>query len=142
VVDGTVLVHPYRFHRASHREDALSCLNHLNHLPIWREANRLLLEVEVAVRNFPRYHKYSLGTELRHQAMEVCRLILRAADRLEVQLPRVQVLVEAVDDLKLQLQLAKGLQGRGWRSPLGRGLRLGARKVDSAVLVHPTGLVF
>ena len=62
------------------------------------------------MRNFPRYHKYSLGTELRHQAMEVCRLILRAADRRDEQLPRVQALVEAVDDLKLQLQLGKELQ--------------------------------
>ena len=32
--------------------------------PIWRDAEKLLIEVELAVRNFPRYHKYSLGTEL------------------------------------------------------------------------------
>jgi hypothetical protein len=28
-------------------------------LPIWRDANRLLLGVEQAVRGFGRYHKYN-----------------------------------------------------------------------------------
>ncbi len=54
-------------------------------LPIWRDANRLLVEVEQAVRRFgktpspPRYHKYALGTDLRKQAMVVCRCVVRAA---------------------------------------------------------------
>ncbi len=47
-------------------------------IPIWRDANRLLLEVEQSVRHFPRYHKYTLGTEMRQQAMTICRLISRA----------------------------------------------------------------
>ena len=36
---------------------------HMDHLPIWRDANRLLVIIEEAVRHFPRYHKYTLGTE-------------------------------------------------------------------------------
>lgn len=36
-------------------------------LPIWRDANRLLIEIEQAVRKFPRYHKYALGSDLRRQ---------------------------------------------------------------------------
>ena len=52
----------------------------MNHLPIWCDANRLLLAIEQAVRQFPRYHKYILGTELRRQAMQVCCLIMHAAD--------------------------------------------------------------
>ena len=54
---------------------------HLNHLPIWRDANRMLLAIEQAVRQFTRYYKYTLGTELRRQAMQMCRLIIRAADQ-------------------------------------------------------------
>ena len=50
-------------------------MRHLNPLPIWRDANRLLLAIEQAVRQFTRYHKYTLGTELRRQAMPVCGLI-------------------------------------------------------------------
>ena len=83
-------------------------------LPIWRDANPLLLEVEQAVRRFPRHHKYALGTDLRRQAMSVCRCIVRAAaaaaaqgdarDRL------LERLVLTVEDLKLSIQLAKELQ--------------------------------
>ena len=48
-------------------------------LPLWRDANRLLLEVEQAVRGFLRYHKYTLGAELRRLSLNVCRLVARAA---------------------------------------------------------------
>ncbi len=40
-------------------------MGHLNHLPIWRDATRLRLTIEEAVRLFPQYHQYTLGTELR-----------------------------------------------------------------------------
>ena len=36
--------------------------------PIVKAAERLLLEIEQAVRRFPRYHKYTHGTRLREQA--------------------------------------------------------------------------
>ena len=42
----------------------------LQQTPLWRDANRLLLAIEEAVSHFPRYHKYAIGTDLRHQAME------------------------------------------------------------------------
>ncbi len=70
----------------------------------------LLLEIEQAVRDFPRYHKYTLGSELRCQAMMICRCLVRAlnADKAE-RLPYVRRLTEAVDDIKLQIQLGKEL---------------------------------
>jgi hypothetical protein len=77
-------------------------------LPIWRDANRLLLEIEQAVRQFPRYHKYALGTDLRRQAMLICRLLVRAlsaADRERA--GQVQLLRHAADDIKVMIQLAK-----------------------------------
>ena len=46
--------------------------------PIVKLAERLMLEVERAVRAFPRYHKYSLGQELRQQCRDVVRLCYRA----------------------------------------------------------------
>lgn len=80
-------------------------------LPIWRDANLLLLAVEQAVRRFTRYHKYALGTDLRRQAMTVCRLIVRAAVAPNDARERaVERLVLAVEDLKLSIQLAKELQ--------------------------------
>lgn len=50
----------------------------LQSTPLWRDANRLLLGIEEAVRHFPQYHKYAIGTDLRRQTMGVCRLIVRA----------------------------------------------------------------
>ncbi len=49
-------------------------------LPIWRDCNRLLLEIEQAVRQFPRYHKYAVGADMRRQALYICRLLVRALD--------------------------------------------------------------
>lgn len=46
-------------------------------LPIWRDSQLLLLEVETAVRSFPRYHKYKVGSEFREQAMRVCQVLPR-----------------------------------------------------------------
>ena len=35
------------------------------HLPIYREAMRLAVHLENVVRGFARYHKYTLGSEMR-----------------------------------------------------------------------------
>lgn len=81
-------------------------------LPLWRDAQRMLLEVEQAVRAFPRYHKYSLGTELRRQAMDVNRLVARAAQEHDParRAALVERLVWTVEDLKMSVQLAKELE--------------------------------
>jgi len=81
----------------------------LKSMPIWRDASQLLVMIEQAVRHFPRYHKYALGTEMRQQAMRVCRLIVRAYHDKENRVTQVQRLNDAVDDLKIQIQLAKEL---------------------------------
>ncbi len=85
-------------------------MQHLKKLPLWRDANRLLLEIEIAVRAFPRYHKYAIGTDMRRQAMGVIRLIARAVDDKPTKLNLVKRLNLAIDDLKVQIQLAKELK--------------------------------
>ncbi|HEB87395.1 MAG TPA: four helix bundle protein [Gammaproteobacteria bacterium] len=79
----------------------------MDHLPIWRDANRLLVVIEEAVRRFPRYHKYTLGTDLRRQAMGICRLIVRAYNEKTNRPRHVRRLSLAVDDLKVLVQLGK-----------------------------------
>ncbi len=79
-------------------------------LPIWPDANRLLLEVEQAVRHFLRYHKYTLGTELRGQALQICQWISRAWRDQSHAAEHLPEWVLAVDDLKIQLQLGRELQ--------------------------------
>ena len=85
-------------------------LQGLQKMPIWRDANALLLAIEQAVRHFPRYHKYAIGQDLRRQAMLVCRLIAEACRERQARSQRVQRLNACVDDLKIQIQLAKELQ--------------------------------
>jgi hypothetical protein len=83
----------------------------MQNTPLWRDANRLLVCIEEAVRRFPRYHKYTLGTDLRRQAMGICRLIIRAVGAPKAQRrAQVQRLVHAVDDLKVLIQLGKEVQ--------------------------------
>jgi hypothetical protein len=48
------------------------------HLPIYRAAFDLAVHVEKIVRNFSRYHKYSLGTELRERSRRILERIIEA----------------------------------------------------------------
>ncbi|MDP5137337.1 four helix bundle protein [Rheinheimera baltica] len=81
-------------------------------LPVWRDATRFMVEIELAVKQFPRYHKYTLGSELRQQAMSICRLVARAgqANELNEREQCLKQLVWQVEDLKVRLQLAKELE--------------------------------
>ncbi len=40
------------------------------HLPMFKEAYDLTVHLEKIVRNFSRYHKYTLGTDLRNKSRE------------------------------------------------------------------------
>ena len=78
-----------------------------NNAPIWRDAQRLLVLVEEAVRRFPRYQKYTLGSDLRRQALHMCRLVNRAWRDQQGRLRHIEHLVMAVDEFKLLLQVGK-----------------------------------
>ena len=77
---------------------------------IWADAMRLAGEIEQAVRGFSRYHKYTLGVDLRRQAALICQLVGQAA-RFAHQRPRtLERLVMAVEALKTTIYLAKEVQ--------------------------------
>ncbi len=82
--------------------------------PIAKTAERLLVEIEQAVRAFPRYHKYAIGQDLRTQAMAIARLCNRAWRDRPRQLHWTDQLIWAIDEVKLSLQLAQHL--RAFRS--------------------------
>ena len=48
------------------------------HLPIFREAYDLTVHIEKIVRNFSRYHKYTLGTDLRNKSRGILEKIIEA----------------------------------------------------------------
>jgi hypothetical protein len=46
-------------------------MNNGTRLPLWRDCKRLLLEIEKAVRQFPRYHEYAVGADIRRTPDEL-----------------------------------------------------------------------
>lgn len=81
---------------------------HYRHLPVWKAALDLAVHLEHAVRRFPRYHKYTLGSELRQTAQRLCRLVARANDaRDAARVAALDELVGAVEEMKTLLTLAQ-----------------------------------
>ena len=78
--------------------------------PIYRDCRRLLVHTEQAVRGFSRYHKYTVGTDLRQNAMRIMRTVHRAVYDKTQHAKHLDALVWAVDDYKLTLQLSMEVQ--------------------------------
>ena len=72
---------------------------------IAKMAERLLGEIERVVRGFARYHKYTLGSDIRNQAMTVVRNCHRAWRDRDRQEYWKSELVWSIDELKLSLRL-------------------------------------
>lgn len=77
-----------------------------DHLPIYKAAYDLCLYLEEVVRNFARYHKYSIGQDLRDGARRVLRLIVRANARREKARVLLQIR-EEVEELKVLMRLSQ-----------------------------------
>ncbi|MCX7556905.1 hypothetical protein OS187_08750 [Xanthomonadaceae bacterium JHOS43] len=77
------------------------------HLPIWHDAMRLAVHLERSVARFPRYHKYTLGTELRRGAQSLLGAIMRCASARETRTAELERLVLIVEQVKTQLALAR-----------------------------------
>ena len=63
------------------------------HLPIFRAAFDLAVHFEKIVRNFSRYHKYSLGTELRDQSRSLLTTIIDANNAREKRYEILQIII-------------------------------------------------
>ncbi len=78
------------------------------HLSIYKRAFDLNVYFEQIVRNFSRYHKYTLGTELRERARTVIKLIIRANNSGgQDKLNTLGELREELEQLKLTARLCK-----------------------------------
>lgn len=96
-----------------------------DHLPIWKDAVALATLLEEAVRRFPRYHKYALGSDLRRQAYAVCRGVVVANGEREGRARAVERLAVAVEELKLLVQMGKEVVG-GASAPIS-GVSIAAK---------------
>ena len=86
------------------------------HLPIYKAAFDFNVYVEQIARHFSRYHKYTLGTELRERARRLITLIM-TANSSENKLDILYRLREELELLKLTLRLCKEVKAfRNFRS--------------------------
>ncbi len=76
------------------------------HLPIYISAMAVAIHCEKVVAGFSRYHKYTLGTELRNTSREIVTLIV-AANSSQEKLPRLLTLRERLESLLILMRLCK-----------------------------------
>jgi len=79
------------------------------HLPIYKSALDLCVHFEKLVAGFSRYHKYTLGTELRAGSRAVLMQVLRANQAGDAPARSAELLVlrDHIDALLLSVRLAK-----------------------------------
>ena len=78
-------------------------------LPVYKKALDLTVYFENIVRNFSRYHKYTVGTELRNLSRRILVLIAKANIRRE----RINALSEALqslEELKILIRICKEIK--------------------------------
>ncbi len=82
------------------------------HLPIYKAALDMAVHFERMVAGFPRYHKYTLGTELRDGSRAVLMQVVKAnnASGAAARSAELVLLREQLDALLLALRLAKEVQ--------------------------------
>lgn len=78
--------------------------------PIVKTAERLLLEVEQAVRGFARFHKYALGSDLRKLAMKIAMLAHRAWRDVAARVTLLSNLDRNLQEMKIALVLGSRLK--------------------------------
>ena len=93
------------------------------HLPIYKTAMDLTVYLEQVVRNFSRYHKYTIGSDLRQQSRELVTVIIRANSRRE-KLSVLYELRERLEALLVLLRIGKEVQAFQKFTTYGRAAEL------------------
>ena len=75
------------------------------HLPIFRASFDLAVHIEKIVKNFSRYHKYTLGTELRNQSRRIVESVIEANSNRNHRKEHLLALREKLEQLKVLARL-------------------------------------
>ncbi len=78
-------------------------------LPIYKKALDLAIYIETIVRGFPRYHKYTIGTELRNSSRKTLLLIARANSAKDKKARLLEVR-DNVEEIKALIRISKELK--------------------------------
>ena len=74
------------------------------HLPIYKKAIDVAVYFEKIVKNFSRYNKYTLGSELRNLSRDIVKLIIKANSS-RGKLPILYELRERLEEMKVLLRI-------------------------------------
>ena len=78
-----------------------------NNIPSLRDTRLMMVGLERIVKDFPRYHKYTLGLVLRKKAMQIYQLVSCVIQHKQNRQRWIESLVYAVDDFKCFERLAR-----------------------------------
>lgn len=78
-------------------------------LPIYKTAMQLLVNLDVIVRSISRYHRYSIGAQMRSEAFILIRLVVQA-NRSNDRAQKVLELCEHLQEMRLICNIAKEVQ--------------------------------
>ena len=76
-----------------------------DNLPIYKSALDLAIYFEKIVKHFDRYHKYTIGTDLRNKSREIATQVMRSNATKHVN--DLKELVAKIEELKLLIRLCK-----------------------------------
>lgn len=80
------------------------------HLPIYKLTYDLLNEITKQTKNYPKDFKYSLGTKLRDEAVELVVLIYKANSSKSTRSEFVRSILERLQVIELLLRLSKDMR--------------------------------
>jgi hypothetical protein len=83
---------------------------HYTNLPIYKSTLDLAIYFEKIVKNFDRYHKYTIGSDLRNKSREIATQVMRI-NALDGKTEAIQELVALIEELKLIIRLCKEVKG-------------------------------
>lgn len=84
---------------------------HYQHLPIYRTSYDLIYRIMHATKNFPREYKYTLGQEMKNEAMAIIQDIYRANSRREIERrDQIATILDRIQALEVNMRLAHDLR--------------------------------
>ena len=79
-------------------------------LPIFKSALDFAVYIESIVKNFDKYHKYTLGVDLRTHSKKTLFLVHRANITKEHRVKLLEELRDSCEEMKMLLRIAKELR--------------------------------
>ena len=79
-------------------------MKHYENLPLYKATFDLAVYFEKIVKNFDRYHRYALGSDLRYQSRLIAKQVMRISSTKSVE--DKEELLAQIEELKLIIRLA------------------------------------